>query len=98
MPRRGHFNRGSGPPWICRQVVQDIWGVSSAFLFCKKMAAKKRSRPTYKGASNSDQALEALKRLPIVFSTATSSVVNMLVVAVTSASVLLCLFAAKRIF
>jgi len=51
-----------------------------------------------KGTGKSDQALQALKRFPIVLSTATSSVVNMVAVAVTSGSVLLCLFAAKRIF
>jgi hypothetical protein len=62
------------------------------------MAAKKQSKSKCKGTSKSDHALEALKRFPIVLSTATGSVVNMLVVAVTSGSVLLCLFAAKRIF
>jgi len=62
------------------------------------MTAKKRPKSKGKVASKSDQAVEAIKRIPIVLSTATSSVVNMLVVAITSGSVLLCLFAAKRIF
>jgi hypothetical protein len=57
------------------------------------MAAKKRSRS--KGG-RARQAAPAARRLPIVFSTAARSLANMTVTALTSGSVLLCLFAAKR--
>lgn len=57
------------------------------------MAAKKRSRPS---GGREKQAASAAWRLSIVFSTAARSVANMTVTALTSGSVLLCLFAAKR--
>ena len=57
------------------------------------MAAKKRSRP--KGG-RARQAAFAAWRFSIVFSTAARSLINMTVTAVTSGSVLLCLFAARR--
>jgi hypothetical protein len=57
------------------------------------MAAKKRSRP--KGAP-AKQAAPAAWRFSIVLRTAARSLVNMFVTAVTSGSVLMGLFAAKR--
>jgi hypothetical protein len=55
------------------------------------MAAKKRSR-----SKGGQQAVPAAWRFSIVLSTAARSLVDMTVTAVTSGSVLLCLFAAKR--
>jgi hypothetical protein len=57
------------------------------------MAAKKRSR-SKRGRAR--QAAFAAWRFSIVFSTAARSLINMTVTAVTSGSVLLCLFAARR--
>jgi hypothetical protein len=57
------------------------------------MAAKKRSRS--KGG-RAKQAVPAAGRFSIVLSTAAGSLVNMSAIAVTTASVLMCLFAAKR--
>jgi hypothetical protein len=57
------------------------------------MAAMKRSR--YKGG-RARQAAPAAWRPSIVFSTAARGLINMTVIALTSGSVLLCLFAAKR--
>jgi hypothetical protein len=57
------------------------------------MAAKKRSKS--KGG-RAKQTVPAAWRLSIVFSTAARSLINMTVTALTSGSVLLCLFAAKR--
>jgi hypothetical protein len=58
------------------------------------MAAKKRSRSSKSGRAK--QAAPAAWRFSIVVSTAARSLVNMTVTAVTSGSVLVCLFAAKR--
>jgi hypothetical protein len=55
------------------------------------MAAKKRSR-----SKGGQQAVPAAWRFSIVLSTAARSLIDMTVTAVTSGSVLLCLFAAKR--
>ena len=52
------------------------------------MASKKKRKP---------KSLRAMDRPISVFSTAVGSLVNMTVTAVTSGSVLLCLFAAKRL-
>jgi hypothetical protein len=52
------------------------------------MAAKKKRKP---------KSLRAVDRLISVFSTAMGNLINMTVTAVTSGSVLLCLFAAKRL-
>jgi hypothetical protein len=57
------------------------------------VAAKKRSRSKGRRAK---QAAPAAWRLSIVLSTAARSLINMTVTSVTSGSVLLCLFAAKR--
>jgi hypothetical protein len=57
------------------------------------MPAKRRSRS--KGG-RAKQAAPAAWRLSIVLSTAARSLINMTVTSVTSGSVLLCLFAAKR--
>jgi hypothetical protein len=58
------------------------------------MAAKKRSGKTRVRQANH---LEGAGRGMRIFSTAVGSVVNMTMTVVTSASVLLCLFAAKRL-
>jgi len=59
------------------------------------MAAKKQTKPK---VARSKQAAAPAARFPIVLSTALCSVLNMTVTALTSGSVLLGLFAAKRIF
>ena len=59
------------------------------------MAAKKRSRSKDVRAK---QAAPAAGRFSIVLATAARSAVNMTVTAITSGSVLVCLFAAKRLF
>lgn len=61
--------------------------------------AKKKPKSKSKGSSAStNQAVDARRRFPIVLSTAAHSVVNMLLVAIASGSVLVSLFAAKRSF
>jgi hypothetical protein len=60
----------------------------------ESMAAKKRSKSKSERAR---KASPAVRRFPVVLSTALYSVVNMTVTAVTSGSVLLCLFVAKRL-
>jgi hypothetical protein len=59
------------------------------------MAAKTRSRPK---VDRSKLVARPAIRFPIVLSTALCSALNMTVTALTSGSVLLGLFAAKRIF
>jgi hypothetical protein len=58
------------------------------------MATKTRSRS--KGARAKQAAAPAAGHFSIVLSTAAHSALNMTVIAITSGSVLLCLFAAKR--
>jgi hypothetical protein len=58
------------------------------------MAAKKLSKSKNGRAK---PAAPAAGRLPIVLSTAARSMLNMTATAVTSGSVLLCLFAAERL-
>ena len=57
------------------------------------MAAKKRSK-----GPNTSTSQSAPLRFPVVLSTATRSVLNMLVVGIASGLVLVCLFAAKKIY
>ena len=59
------------------------------------MAAKKQTKSK---AARSEQVAAPAARLLIVLSTALGSGLNMIVTALTSGSVLLGLFAAKRIF
>jgi len=59
------------------------------------MAAKKQTKSK---AARSKQVAAPAARFLIVLSTALGSVLNMIVTALTSGSVLLGLFAAKRIF
>jgi hypothetical protein len=60
----------------------------------RRMAAKKRSKTN---AGRARQASPVMNRFPVVLSTALKSVVNMTVSAITSGSVLLCLFATQRL-
>ena len=59
------------------------------------MAAKRQTKTK---VARSEQVAAPAARLLIVLSTALGSVLNMIVTALTSGSVLLGLFAAKRIF
>lgn len=63
------------------------------------MAATKQAKARAKGpGSNTNQPVDAVSHFALVLSTALRNVANMLMVAITLASVLVCLFAAKRIF
>jgi hypothetical protein len=82
-------NRGSNPAGKRSGQAAMQPDLLSGFI----VAAKKRSRS--KGA-RAKRAVPAVWHFSIVLSTAARSLVNMTVTAVTSGSVLLCLFAVKR--
>jgi hypothetical protein len=82
-------NRGSNPAGKRSGQAAMQPDLLSGFI----VAAKKRSRS--KGA-RAKRAVPAVWHFSIVLSTAVRSLVNMTMTAVTSGSVLLCLFAVKR--